>query len=575
MPATETVRHASRRGSIYLAVLAAAAIISVVGVSSLLAMRVLNRANNLTSELSDARLLAQSGVNVTLQWMRADDTWRTDRPNGVWETDMPLGDGTVTIEVCDPDDDDLDDSPYDPVTIRVTAVRGDSRHMLEVDAEPVYERYAALRDSALHADDDVVVDSNARLTNMGRRVSTNFQLDNKGVITGAAAAINIGTPGSVQGGLTTLPDPLESPDSSAIQPYIAVATPVAAAPEIANRLIAPGPGEALHPVYGRVFHIDTSSDIVIRNVRVYGTLVITTQNNKVTLSDAVLLQPVRPGQPALLVDGDLDLDIDSGSTALREVIDEPNNINILSNGDFADGTPTGWTAPADGTQLTVLNDADAYNGTPYLRVSSRLTGLSGPRQDVSAMLRNNATYHLTARVRMDTILPELVTSNLALVSTGLGSVGLPFGATLVGNSWTPINVQFNTSWTGVLNLGEFHFSTVTNQDILIDNVSIVQDSPVTEVNFNAPGAPYDTQVDNDLLDAYPSEIRGLVHATGTIDVRGGTRVYGNVVSNDMVRVYDHPMILPNAAGDTALQPGYSQYAGMKIVPGSWRQLVSQ
>ncbi len=51
-----------------------------------------------------------------------------------------------------------------------------------------------------------------------------------------------------------------------------------------------------------------------------------------------------------------------------------------------------------------------------------------------------------------------------------------------------------------------------------------------KVNFNPPAAPYNGVSDSDQLDTYPTQISGLVYASGQITVENTVKLYGQIVS---------------------------------------------
>ena len=97
-------------------------------------------------------------------------------------------------------------------------------------------------------------------------------------------------------------------------------------------------------------------------------------------------------------------------------------------------------------------------------------------------------------------------------------------------------------------------------------------------NYNPIGAPYQGQTDSDQFDQYPSEINGLVHATGEIKFMvASSKVVGTVISDGTVKVEENPQIIhdPNLVVDPP--QGYAKIntgGEMRIVPGSWRKVMN-
>ena len=120
-----------RRGSMYVAVIGCSLVITVIGVSALLAARIERRAAEGTSDLSDARVYAQSAIDLGMYTILSDANWRTNKTNGYWRGNcdvnppqlVTIGDGrtqTCTVDgdcsgycikVVDPIDEILSNSP--------------------------------------------------------------------------------------------------------------------------------------------------------------------------------------------------------------------------------------------------------------------------------------------------------------------------------------------------------------------------------------------------------------------------------------------------------------------------------
>ncbi len=117
----------------------------------ILAISALNSATGSTGiavsvvDHTQARAIAESGVEATVAYIQQDSDWRTNKVNGVWATDMSLDGGLVTITVEDgvdldgngtvDGDGDLSDDSSDPVTITVVASFGNTSHTIR----PVFE----------------------------------------------------------------------------------------------------------------------------------------------------------------------------------------------------------------------------------------------------------------------------------------------------------------------------------------------------------------------------------------------------------------------------------------------------
>lgn len=98
-------------------------------------------------------------------------------------------------------------------------------------------------------------------------------------------------------------------------------------------------------------------------------------------------------------------------------------------------------------------------------------------------------------------------------------------------------------------------------------------------NFNPPGAPYEGISDSDLLDEYASEIRGLVHVTGKVELKQTTVIRGALISEstavaDAVNCTGSPEIVydPNLYANPP--QGYTGSVEMPLQPGTWRRVTT-
>jgi len=94
-----------------------------------------------------------------------------------------------------------------------------------------------------------------------------------------------------------------------------------------------------------------------------------------------------------------------------------------------------------------------------------------------------------------------------------------------------------------------------------------------KVNFNPAGSPYSGSWDDDKLDEYPNEIRGLVHVTGSLVMLQTARVRGCVICEGPVSLEELNQIIHDPSLYASPPEGYTFVDGMKISPGSWKQVV--
>ena len=126
-----------RRGSAYLAVLGAATIVSIIGLSALLIARINLRRATDTTDLAQARLCAMSGVNMGLLMIEQNrDTWRdTFIDAGGTLPKVDIGCGSFELNAVDPVDGDLADGD-DPILLTASGYAGRACYKLQVQLEP-------------------------------------------------------------------------------------------------------------------------------------------------------------------------------------------------------------------------------------------------------------------------------------------------------------------------------------------------------------------------------------------------------------------------------------------------------
>ncbi len=131
-PPSARSRAGARRGSVYLLVLGVSMIVLVIGLSGLLVSRIEQRSASAVSDMTQARLHALAAIEMGMFLIEADPNWRETFKAGVLPTDMPLGNGTLTLQAADPVDGDLTNNTVDPVLFTGIGIDGGARHKLQV-----------------------------------------------------------------------------------------------------------------------------------------------------------------------------------------------------------------------------------------------------------------------------------------------------------------------------------------------------------------------------------------------------------------------------------------------------------
>lgn len=143
-----------RRGSLYMTVVITAAIVSLLAMSSLMVQRLQRKAYASQSDQVEARLNAETAGRLGLQKMKDNQNWRFEFPNGDWQTDTAFGNGTFTINVVDPIDGDLTDSPTDPIVISGIGRVGNAVQRIQFSVTTSVD-YTPAVGSTMHAGNDL------------------------------------------------------------------------------------------------------------------------------------------------------------------------------------------------------------------------------------------------------------------------------------------------------------------------------------------------------------------------------------------------------------------------------------
>jgi hypothetical protein len=293
-------------------------LVMVIRLGSLAAVRVQSRSCQTTRDYAEARTCAVSALELSLMHVEQNPAWRTAWPNGTWMANQPLGGGALTLQGTDPEDGDLADSPYDALILTGIGVKGVTRHKTQVVLVPVIQPLEALN-TCLHGSNLIQIKSGKRLTTIGAPVSTNGQFDNDGTVDGNVEAASVNHVGTVTGTLSVSVPSKQLPASSVMSSYAHKATSVPYNATIDKAVLAPGcnPWGATDP--NGLYIINTAGgDLVIKNSRIYGTLIVELGSGTLTLDGAILLHNYRSNFPVLIVEGNVVIKCTSADTMLSE-----------------------------------------------------------------------------------------------------------------------------------------------------------------------------------------------------------------------------------------------------------------
>jgi hypothetical protein len=113
-----------------------ATLVTVIGLSALLAARVELRASQTTNSIAEARLHARSAIEMALELMNTSANWRSTHTNNVWTTDRDIGPaGSFAYKFVDPADGDLANNLADPVKLYGRGVVGETARVYSLQVE--------------------------------------------------------------------------------------------------------------------------------------------------------------------------------------------------------------------------------------------------------------------------------------------------------------------------------------------------------------------------------------------------------------------------------------------------------
>jgi Tfp pilus assembly protein PilX len=126
----------TRRGSLYIAVLGVALLITIIGISAMLAARVEHRALVDTEAAVKADFGATSITDLALFWITADYNWRTTYTNNTWTPALATDGMTLRFKLVDELDGNLANDPTQPVRLYAKAIVGRAVRLESVLLQP-------------------------------------------------------------------------------------------------------------------------------------------------------------------------------------------------------------------------------------------------------------------------------------------------------------------------------------------------------------------------------------------------------------------------------------------------------
>ena len=359
-----------RRASVYVLVLATAAIATAAGLGGILIQRTRLRAASTNADIDAARLAAASGLEYALGRIDADPNWRTTIGAGAWLDAASLGNATLSVSVIDPEGDAIADDPLAPIVVQTLGRSGPARQAfdatIEFDAIPVtalqcaaysgYFTYTELTTLAADAPVHSAGDMDALLA------TVNAPAEAVGTVAGL----------TYFRGTSSGATPRTAPAASVVATWAALGTTIPystfTSGTLRQRVIARGIAVgAVTNTSSDVFVVNCAgSALTIRDARIYGTLVVLNCSG-VTITSSVRIDPVTPGYPSLIVQGPIRMQV--ATAALSE---SSNGVNFnpiaapylgAGDNDMTDTYPSGISGIVFATDDITIENSLSVTGT--------------------------------------------------------------------------------------------------------------------------------------------------------------------------------------------------------------------
>jgi len=126
-------RRVRQRGSVLVLVLGVTSIVGVIGLSSLLAVRLQHRDVQSRADAAQAQQLADGALQLLHARLSGDANWRINHTHDTWTADESLGSGcTLRYKLQDETDNDLADSNRDDARLTVRVACGNAVRLASI-----------------------------------------------------------------------------------------------------------------------------------------------------------------------------------------------------------------------------------------------------------------------------------------------------------------------------------------------------------------------------------------------------------------------------------------------------------
>ena len=577
-------RRNARRGSVYIAVLGTAMIVSVLGLSALMIQRIQRKADQQAAHVVEARLYADAALRIGMLRIENDPGWRYSFSNGVWEADVTIGDGTYTLEGIDPSDGDIADNATDPLVLIGHGKKGTAVQKVQITLLPEHRGYSCL-ESAMHSGNDFKL--NSATLQCDQTISADHNVDaNSSSVYSDAAAVNEVKGSTYYGAMEEGIEPRDFPSvTDAFAYYLANGTYISkdSLPlGFANVLRNPGIENSLDPwqawesspgnptcdvaVDTADFHAGAASlkvtnrsnyqagpvqhleDIILSGVKYECSAWV-----KMTTSDAkvrFVIDVTSSGEGhQWWVSGDKDIKVSDGWTLIEKEL-TPTFTGTVSVAtlkiESKNGEPVNdfyvddVDCREEGTERTIYQKVLSPNSNPF-----------------GAQTNSRGIYVIDMAGSKVFIKNSRIVGTLVLIE--------PDTASRIGDGG-PLN------WEPAV--AGFPALMVKDKDVTINpsNAGLVEYANNT--NFNPTGTPYEgLGEDSDENDTYASEIKGLIYCNKKILFHGQPVITGAVIANDNIEINDELDLTHNPVYFFSPPPGFNGPEEIKILLDSAKRVM--
>lgn len=371
------IASAQRRraaGVAYVTILGIASIVLTIGVVGIAASRAISRAADQSCDIAEARLHAQSALDIGRVIIAQNSYWRSTYSNGPWITNQPIGGGHFSLDVTNPSGA-LNALPIGPVVVTGTGTKGNAVQKVQVTLSPLVTPYTCLN-AAMFAGSNITL-SSGTISPVGCTIAANGNIiASSSAIAPSAQAAGICTGGTYQNGSASLVATRTAPATATVfSQYLASGTTInitsipviSGSRHIRGVLISP----TVNPYTGvtnasGIYIIDCQgATLVITDCRIVGTLVLLNPGWGTTVRDYVNWSPAVANYPCLMVQGNVTLDMKSDDTVGESAV----NYN-------PPGTP--YPFATGGTANTTLANQYPATITGLVYASGNITTTSHP-----------------------------------------------------------------------------------------------------------------------------------------------------------------------------------------------------